>query len=103
MATAAAIAVLMKFNMSLFRIPGPSSVAARALSTSAPAVAATTTGRIADPGTRPAATPIAASANAAVRPAAVPSGDIAPGVPGLTRLNDVTRNVDRPQALPISL
>src|SRR5262249_1610367 len=66
-------------------------------------VAATTTGRIADPGTRPAATPIAASANAAVRPAAVPSGDIAPGVPGLTRLNDVTRNVDRPQALPISL
>src|SRR5262249_21602083 len=102
-AIVAATAVLMKFSMSLFRIPRPSSVAARALSTRAPAVAATTTARIADAGIRPVAAPIAASAKAAVRPAAVPSSDIAPGVPGLTRPNDVTRNVDRPHALPISL
>ena len=37
------------------------------------------------------------------RPAAVPSSDIAPGVPGLHAPSVVTRNVDRPQALPISL
>src|SRR4029077_11189671 len=37
------------------------------------------------------------------RPAAVPSREIAPGVPGFTRRKVVTRNVDRPHALPISL
>ena len=47
---------------------------------------------------------MAASANAPRRsPATVPSSDIAPGVPGFTRRSVVTRNVDRPQALPISL
>ena len=39
-ATPAAIAVFTKFSMSLFRIPGPSSVAPSALSTSAPTVGA---------------------------------------------------------------
>src|SRR6185295_7114678 len=47
-ATAAATAVLMKLSMSLFRIPGPSTVAPRTLSTSVPAVAPTTTARIAE-------------------------------------------------------
>ena len=93
----------MKLSMSLFRIPGPSSVAPRALSTSAPAVAPATTSRIAEAGISPSAAPVAASANAAVSPAAVPSSDIAPGVPGFTRPRVVTRNVERPQALPISL
>ena len=102
-ATAAATAVLMKLSMSLFRIPGPSSVAPSALSTSAPAVAPATTMTMADAGIRPSAAPTAASANAASSPAAVPSSDIAPGVPGFTRRSVVTRNVDRPQALPISL
>src|SRR5262249_44618403 len=45
--TAAATAVLMKFSMSLFRIPGASRVAASALSTAAPAAAPTTTARVA--------------------------------------------------------
>src|SRR5206468_2485491 len=45
-ATAAATAVLMKFSMSLLRIPGPSSVAPSTLSTSAPTVAPTTTATI---------------------------------------------------------
>src|SRR5437764_15339962 len=36
-------------------------------------------------------------------PATVPSTDIAPGVPALTRARVVTRNVDWPHALPISL
>src|SRR5919204_638856 len=45
----------------------------------------------------------APSASAATMPAAVPSSDIAPGVPGFTRLKPTMRNVDRPQALPISL
>ena len=42
-AAAAAIAVLRKFNMSLFRIPGASSVAPSTLSASEPTVAPTTT------------------------------------------------------------
>src|SRR3954454_23881768 len=102
-ATAAATLVLMKFKRSLFTMAGASSVAPRALSTTAPAVAATTTVMIADAGISAPATPTAASPNAAIIPAAVPSSDIAPGVPALTRPNDVIRNVDRPHALPISL
>src|SRR5204862_1473282 len=101
--TAAAIAVLMKFSTSLFRIPGPSSVAPSALSTMVPAVAPATTAGVMDAGISPIATPAVASANAAASPAVVPSSDIAPGVPGLTRLKVVTRYGDRPQALPISL
>src|SRR5207237_1398610 len=49
------------------------------------------------------ATRRAARPNAAPTPAAVPSTDIAPGVPGFTRPNVVTRNVERPHAFPISL
>ena len=55
------------------------------------------------PGSGRTPTPTAASASAASTPAAVPSSDIAPGVPGFTRLKVVTRNVERPHALPISL
>src|SRR5262249_2106685 len=102
-AAIAATPVLMKLSMSLFRIPGPSTVAPRMLSTSAPAVAATTTTKSAEPGISPSAMAMAARPNAASTPAAVPSSDIAPGVPGFTRPNVVTRKVERPHALPISL
>ena len=56
-ATTAATAVLMKLSMSLFRIPGPSSVAPSALSTRAPAVAPTTTMTMVAAGIRPSAAP----------------------------------------------
>ena len=62
-----------------------------------------TTASIAPAAIRPKATATVASVNAATRPAAVPSSDIAPGVPAFTRPIVVTRNVARPQALPISL
>ena len=96
-------AVLRKFSTSLFRMPTASSVAPSTLSTSAPPVAPTTIGTVVRSGTSCSRRPAAASAAAAARPAAVPSSDIAPDVPGATRRAVVTRNVRRPQALPISL
>ena len=79
------------------------SVAASALSTSAPAVAATTTIQSALNGSNPTRQAIRPMTKAAAMPAAVPSSDIAPGVPGATLASVVTSTVFPPHALPISL
>src|SRR4029079_18226823 len=74
-----------------------------ALSTRAPTVAAATITNTEVDGASPSATAATARPSAATSPAAVPSKDIAPGVPAETRRRLVTRNVERPQALPTSL
>ena len=66
-------------------------------------VAAATIGTIAGRGTIPSAHGDRASAQAPIRPAAVPSSEIAPDVPGVTRRSGAINQVVRPQALPISL
>ena len=76
-AAAAATPVLMKFNKSLFRIPGPSSVAPRRLSANDPIVAPATIGRSAAVGTNPTRSLSPAKRHAPATPAAVPSIDIA--------------------------